>query len=218
MKALEPFEGLSLEGRSALARGLSKHEFAKGDCVVSMGQSVSGAYVVLQGELRVYAMSPEGQQTTLYLLRPGDACVLAINCLFNDLLYPAWVDAQADSVVAVVPGALYRSMFERERTIQNLTVRALSTAVFRLMSELHDVHCSRLDQRLANFLVNRASSHGVVEKTQQEIAAYIGASREAVAKAMAEFSGKGWIATARGRVTLLAPENLTMIASRRATK
>ena len=118
----------------------------------------------------VFTIAPNGTEATLYFIDPGETCVLALNCLFNDLLYPAWVEAEEETGVAVVPGALYRSLFEREPAIQELTVHALSSVVLRLMTELEEVHSHRVDQRLASFLLNQASSEGVVRRTQQEIA------------------------------------------------
>ena len=32
-------------------------------------------------------------EATLYVINPHETCVLALNCIFNDLLYPAWVEA-----------------------------------------------------------------------------------------------------------------------------
>lgn len=126
------------------------------------GQPVSGAYVVLAGRLRVFSLSPNGTEATLYFIDPGETCVLALNCLFNDLLYPAWVQAETASSIALIPGAVYRKLFERETAIQNLTVHTLSTLVFRLMSELELVHSSHHKQRLANFILmrlRRCSAH-----------------------------------------------------------
>ncbi|MBF0333852.1 MAG: Crp/Fnr family transcriptional regulator [Alphaproteobacteria bacterium] len=211
MKAVDPFGGLSKAGRETLARGLAQHHFAKGTTVVEKGQVVSGAYFVLAGQLRVFTLTPGGKEATLYLIGPGETCVLAINSLFNNLLYPAWVQAESATTVGVVPGPTYRALFAREPPIQDLTVHALSTIVFRLMAELEQVHSCRLDQRLASFLLVRASGEGVLHKTQQEIAASIGTTREVVARLMADFAARGLVQTRRGRVTILRPPGLAAV-------
>jgi CRP/FNR family transcriptional regulator len=214
MQATDVFKGLSAAGRAAVARGLVRHDFQKGETLIEKGQQVSGAYFVVRGELRVFTLSPGGKEATLYLIRPGETCVLALNSLFNKLLYPAWVQAEEATAVAVVPGPLYRQLFASERVIQDLTVHALSTVVFRLMTELEQVHAWRLDQRLASLLLNKASDDGVVQKTQQEIAAHIGTTREVVARLLADFSAHAWIATGRGRITVLQPASLAAVIGR----
>lgn len=196
------FRSLGAEGRDALTRGARVVRAATGACLVEKGQPVSGAYFVLSGRLRVATLSAEGREAALYTLAPGETCILALNSLFNDLLYPAWVHADADSTVAVVPGPLYRALFASEPVVRDMTVHALSTAVFRLMETLEDVHAHRLDQRLAGFLLLRASGDGVVRMTQQEIATHLGTTREVVGRLMARFAAAGLLTTRRGTVTL----------------
>jgi len=199
---------LSAEGLSLLNRGVQYVEFAQPTDVVHKGQVVSGAYLVTEGQLRVFTYTPQGKEVTLYSIRAGETCVLAINCLFNDLLYPAWVEAASNTRVAVIPGATYRQLFESEAAIQDMTVRALSTLVFRLMGELEQLHACKLDQRLANFLLLQASSDGVVKMTQQAIASHLGTSREVVARLLRGLVAEGSVATGRGELRLLDSEML----------
>lgn len=209
---LAAFTKLSPQGRQRLERGALTYRFPGGKTIVEKGQDVSGAYFVLAGRLRVFTRLPGGKEATLYPIRPGETCVLALNSLFNDLLYPAWVQTEASSTVAVVPGPLYRSLFESEPAIQDLTVRTLSTLVFRLMAELDQVHACTVEQRLAGFLLVRASGKGVVRHTQQEIAGHIGTTREVVARLTSRLAARGMIATARGVVTVLRPSVLAELA------
>lgn len=203
---------LSKDGRRLLDRGLATHCFPAGKTIIEKGQAVSGAYVVVEGRLRVYTLLPGGKEVTIYQLEPGETCVLALNSLFNNLLYPAWVEAEQATTVAVIPGGVYRALFETERTIQDLTVRTLSTLVFRLMDELDHVHSCTTEQRLASFLLVRATDARVVRHTQQEIAGHIGTTREVVARLTSRMARRGWITTGRGRIAVLQPSALAALA------
>jgi CRP/FNR family transcriptional regulator len=108
------FRELSAASRSQLARGLRYVQYGKGAAVLARGQRVSGAYVVISGTLRVFTLSPGGQEATLYLINAHETCVLALNCVFNDLLYPAWVEAGTATRVAMIPGAVFRTLFDAE--------------------------------------------------------------------------------------------------------
>ncbi|TCJ14979.1 Crp/Fnr family transcriptional regulator [Parasulfuritortus cantonensis] len=202
LQRFEPFRSLSEASRAVLARGLVQAECPRAGMALHKGQPVSGAYVVLSGRLRVFALAPNGTEATLYFIDPGETCVLALNCLFNDLLYPAWVQAEANTTIALIPGAVYRTLFEREPAIQNLTVHTLSTLVFRLMSELELVHSSHHRQRLANFILIQAAADGVLRMTQQQLAQHLGTTREVIARLLQEFVGKGLVDTRRGAVTI----------------
>lgn len=193
---------LSDAGRARLERTMTRRAFAAGATVIEKGDPVSGAFFVLSGALRVYALSPSGREASLYLLQPGDTCVLALNSLFADLRYPAFVRAEGDCLVGIAPGPTFRALFEHEDSVRDLTVRALSTLVFRLMDELEQVHSRRLDQRIAATLLEMADGEGAVRWTQQRLADHLGASREAAARILSHLTAAGAIATGRGVIRL----------------
>lgn len=210
---VEDYLHLSPRGRQLLGREVQQVSFSKPTAVIHKGQSVSGAYLVLRGQLRVYTYTPQGTEATLYFIRPGETCVLALNCLFNDLRYPAWVDASATTDVAVIPGPVYRHLFEQESAVQDMTVQALSTLVFRLMDELEQIHSCNLDQRLAHFLLGNASVEGVVAMTQQALAGHLGTTREVIARLMQGFSAQGLVSTRRGAVLIVDAARLAALVS-----
>lgn len=211
LDALVLFRQLSEVSKAMLGPGLHCVRYDAKTQVLGKGQPVSGAYVVVAGRLRVYTLSPEGREATLYWVARGETCVLALNCLFNDLLYPAWVEAEAATQVAVIPGSLYRILFNNEAVIRDLTIESLATGVFRLMAELEQVHSRTLEQRLANFLLLHASADGVLRMTQQQIAAHLGTSREVVARLLGQWATRKFIATARGAVTIRQPARLARL-------
>ena len=79
-----------------------------------------------------------------------------------------------------------------------MTVRALFTLVFRLMTELEEIHSYKLDQRLANLLLVHASAEGELHMTQQQMAQHLGTTREVVARLIRDFVAKGYVETGRG--------------------
>lgn len=202
LERLEPFHRIGPEGRALLAQGTLHKRTPRFSAVLYKGQPVSGAYVVLSGRLRVFTITPGGTEATLYFVDPGETCVLALNCLFNDLLYPAWVQAEAETVIALIPGPVYRRLFESEPAIQNLTVTALSGLVWRLMAELEQVHSSHHKQRLAQFILTHAAADGALRMTQQQLARHLGTTREVIAKLMRDFVAKGFVRTQRGEVAI----------------
>jgi CRP/FNR family transcriptional regulator len=201
--SFEPFASLGDSGRALLSQGPACTSARRGEVIVHKGQPISGAYVVLEGRLRVFSISPNGVEATLYMISPGETCVLALNCVFNDLLYPAWVQAEQPSTVSVIPGAMYRRLFETDGLIRDFTVRNLSTLVYRLMTELEQVHGSHHRQRLGHFLLHHASSEGVLQMTQQQVAGHIGTTREVVARLMAELVAQRLVKTARGEIRIV---------------
>lgn len=202
LERFEAFRHLSSGAKALLAQGSVCKTTSRTVAVLHKGQPVSGAYLVLRGRLRVFSIAPNGTEATLYFIDPGETCVLALNCLFNDLLYPAWVQAETATTIALIPGPVYRKLFASEPSIQNLTVHALSTLVYRLMTELEQVHANNHKQRLAQFILLHAAADGSLRMTQQQLAQHLGTTREVIARLMQDFVGRGFLVTQRGMVSI----------------
>ena len=50
------------------------------------GSECSGVFMVQSGCLRIYIMSDDGKEITLYRLHPGDMCMLAASCVMSLLV------------------------------------------------------------------------------------------------------------------------------------
>lgn len=205
------FRQLSDDGRALLKRGLYFNDYKSRTTIVEKGQAVSGAFFVTKGRLRVFTITPDGNEATLYFIRPDEFCVFTLNCIFNDLLYPAWVQAETATSVAVIPSQLYRTLFQREAVIQDVTVRAFAMIVSRLMMELDLVHSYTLEKRLANFLLLSASADRSLTMTQSELASHLGTSREVVARALRNLVKANYVKTSRGRIFIKQPDQLVRI-------
>lgn len=212
LRTLDVFRDLSSSGQQMLECGMQLNHFDELKTIINKGNSVSGAYVVVRGRLRVYSISPGGNEATLYFINPGEICILALNCIFNNLSYPAWVQTEPDTVVGMIPSLTYRTLFQNEPSIQNLTVHALSVLVFRLMEELEDIHSLNLNERLAKFILMRTESEGQLSMTQSELAAHLGTTREVIAKLLRKLVADKTIRTLRGAIVVEQPEKLARLA------
>jgi CRP/FNR family transcriptional regulator len=215
LKALDVFRDLSPCGQQMLECGMQLHHFDGLRTIINKGNSVSGAYVVVHGRLRVYSISPGGNEATLYFINPGEVCILALNCIFNNLQYPAWVQTEADTCVGVIPSLTYRTLFQNEPSIQNLTVHALSVLVFRLMDELEDIHSLNLNERLAKFILRRTEGGSQLRMTQSELAAHLGTTREVIAKLLRKMVAEKSVKTLRGIIVVERPDVLARLAGQR---
>jgi CRP/FNR family transcriptional regulator len=213
LKALNVFRDLSVCGQQMLECGMQLNNFDELKTIINKGNSVSGAYVVVRGRLRVYSISPSGNEATLYFINPGEVCILALNCIFNNLQYPAWVQTEPDTCVGVIPSLTYRTLFQNEPSIQNLTVHALSVLVFRLMEELEEIHSLNLNERLAKFILLRGAAQGRLHMTQSELAAHLGTTREVIAKLLRKMVATKSVKTLRGSIVIEDQDRLEKLAS-----
>lgn len=199
---------LSEESRRLVAGSVKKIACAGGTPLVARGDLVTGAYLVEKGALRVYYVSTEGREGTLYWVEPGQSCILALNCMFSRLAYPAWVESEGETEVSIVPGDVYRRLFAAEPAIQSFTFEVLSGRLFELMALIEETASQGLEARVAAFLIRRAKGGTTVAATQEQIARHLATSREVVSRVLRGLVARRLVATTQGRIDLLAPKAL----------
>lgn len=184
--------------------------------LIRRGDATNGAYLVLKGALRVYYVTDEGREATLYRVEPGGACILALSATFLDQPYPAWVDAGAagGTVVRVASPAFHR-MMETEAAFRTFVLNAMSSRIFDLMRTLEEVTTSTVIRRVAAYLGRNVDNDGEVAITQTRLAVELGTAREVVFRALRALTAQGLITTRRGRVRIIDARRLARCASER---
>ena len=203
------FIDLSEASLRLLERHLKNSFFLEKTNLIFKGDKVSGVYLVETGCLRVYNINSKGKETTLYTVLPGESCLLALNCVFSDLLYPAWVSVDLPSTkVLVIPSAIFKQLYAEEPVIRDFTFNVLSARIFDLMSTLEQVTSQELDERLASFLVRKANNNNEVKMSHQEIVSHLGTAREVVSRLLQQFEKKGLLKTAWKCITISSVHKL----------
>ncbi len=178
------------------------------------GEECSGVIFVRSGSLRLYMMSDEGKEITLYRLRRGDLCMLSASCVLDAITFDVFVDAEEDSQCCVVSGPAFAAVSRRNPDIR---VFALETAVSRfsdVMWVMQQVLFMSMDKRLAIFLLDESARTGsdTIALTHGQIARYMGSAREVVSRMLKYFAGEGIVEVSRGGVTILDKKNLRDLA------
>lgn len=171
--------------------------------LIAKGDRIGGVYFVGQGALRVFHINVAGRENTLYWVEPGDSCILAMNCVFGEMQYPAWVSAECDTRIAMIPAPVYRQLFERERAVQRFTFDVLSGRIFELMSMLTEAISFGVEQRLAALLLRKADDLGTVAMSQEVMANHLGTAREVVSRAIRSLAAQDLLRSRRGAVDIL---------------
>ena len=210
------FDDLSSRGRdeygALLAIRATPHQQ-----LIRRGDSINGAYLVLKGVLRVYYITDEGREATLYRVEAGGACVLALTSTLLDQPYPAWVEAgAAGGTVVRVTSAVFQRLMATEPAFRTFVLNAMASRIFELMRTLEEVTTSTMVRRVAAYLVRNAGDLGEVAITQTRLAVELGTAREVVFRALRALATQGLIATQRGRVRVVDARGLARCAKERS--
>jgi CRP/FNR family transcriptional regulator len=92
----------------------------KGRELLARGDFVGGAYLVISGELDVYIIDHEGRETSMYRVRAGESCLFAINALFANVPYPAWVRVTSDTAtILMIPATVLKELHHEEKAVRD---------------------------------------------------------------------------------------------------
>jgi len=184
------------------------------DTNIHDGNECSGVILVRSGSLRLFMMSDEGKDITLYRMHQGDLCMLSASCVLEAITFEVFVDAEEDSECCVVSGPAFAAVSERNPSIR---IFALETAVSRfsdVMWVMQQILFMSLDKRLAIFLSDESARTGsnTITLTHGQIAKYIGSAREAVSRMLKYFTNEKIVEVSRGGIKILDKKRLRKLA------
>jgi CRP/FNR family transcriptional regulator len=204
---------LTVTGRRELA-SLVSTRVKPAQHLLRRGDDAGGVYLVTGGSLRVFYVSADGHEATLYRVEPGGACVLSLTATFSDEPYPAWVDAgPAGAGFVRVPSAVFHRLVDGEPAFRQFAFASLSGRVLDLMRTLEELGSKRVEQRLARYLLRQEAPDGVVRITQSGIASELGTAREVVFRTLRALSQRRLLRTSRARIQILDRAGLAHAAN-----
>ena len=206
---------LSEAERENFCRRAQPVRYAAGTSIHSGSSDCIGVLAVKSGQLRVYLLSEEGRDITLYRLFPGDVCILSASCVLDAITFDVYIDAEEDTELLVVDSSYFHALAD-----QNVYVRCfgyqLATERFSdVMWAMQQILFMGADQRLAIFLQQEMQQEGTdtLHLTHERIARYMGTAREVVTRMLNYFAGEGIVSLSRGGIRILDAARLARLAA-----
>ena len=195
-----PFWSKMKEGdRKTFCNSACPVHFEKGTNIHD-GNECTGVIIVKSGSLRLYIISEDGKEITLYRLFKGDICVLSASCVLSNITFDVFVDSEEDSDCVVVGGCAIEDLSNR---MAEAKIFMLETALSRfsdVMWVMQQILFMSMDKRLAIFLLDEVSKTGSdrIKLTHEQIAKYMGSAREVVSRMLKYFASEGIVSVSRG--------------------
>lgn len=199
LSSVFPFwDKMSERDRETFINSSQKIVFEKGTNIHD-GDECTGIIIVKSGSLRIYMLSDEGKELTLYRVFAGEMCILSASCVLDAITFDVFIDAEEDSECVVVGGC---AMEDLTRRMPEAKIFALESALGRfsdVMWVMQQMLFMSMDKRLAIFLLDEASKTGsdVIKLTHEQIARYMGSAREVVSRMLKYFAAEGLVSSSR---------------------
>jgi CRP/FNR family transcriptional regulator, anaerobic regulatory protein len=184
-----------------------------GSVLFDARQPCRGFPLVLEGSVRVSKSAPSGREILLYRVEPGQGCILSGGCLLGEADYSARAVAESDVTLLSLPPAQFHALMLESEPFRRFVFGMYGERLAEVMTVVEEVAFRRLDERLAQLLVQRGP---VIAASQQQLADELGSVREIVSRLLRSFEDRGWVRLERERVTLLEPRALAALAAGRS--
>lgn len=210
VRAFPHLSELPVQERASTLEKMSAGTYPAGTVMIEQGRRCRGAALVLSGVIRVYKISEEGREITLYRVGCGETCILAVSCLLGGVDYPVIAEVEEDAEVAMLPiGALREAMLSSEPW-QKFLFASMARAMMDVLTVLDEVAFRSMDARLAARLLQCGGNR--IEATHEQLASDLGTVREVVSRLLKDLENRNIVQLGRGAVTILRRGDLMKIA------
>jgi CRP/FNR family cyclic AMP-dependent transcriptional regulator len=209
------FAEMDPENSRALITSMNPVSFARGDVLFHEGDPGDRLFVIRSGKIKLGRRSVDGRENLLSILGPGE--MFGELSLFDPGPRTATATVVADAELVELAHTELISWLEPHPTVAKHLLKALAHRLRRTNEALADLVFSDVPGRVAKALLDLSTRFGeqtdegvrvAHDLTQEELAQLVGASRETVNKALADFAARGWVRREGRAVVLLDSDRL----------
>ena len=209
------FQGVDPSAVQDLRTALEPVSFPRAHVIFAEGELGDRLYIIVSGKVKIGRKSPDGRENLLAVFGPSD--------MFGELSIfdPGPRTSTATTVTEVqavtMDRTALREWITKRPEIAEQLLRVIARRLRRTNNMLADLIFTDVPGRVAKALLQLAHDFGTQEGgmlrvthdlTQEEIAQLVGASRETVNKALADFAHRGWLRLEGKSVLILEPQRL----------
>lgn len=204
------WEKLTKEQRERLKNAVTPFEGKKGTILHNGDIDCIGLLLIKTGQLRVFVLSEEGREVTLYRLFDRDICLFSASCVMPDIQFQIVVEAEKDTEMWIIPPCLYKELMQESAAVANYSNQLISSRFSEVMWLMEQIMWKSFDQRLAEFLLKESALENdrVLKITHEKIANHLGTAREVVTRMLRYFQNEGLVRLARGTIELTDTKGL----------
>ena len=207
--------GMDPDTAKSLIAVMTRTEFARGEVIFFEGAQGDALYIVVRGKVKMARTARDGRENLLQLLGPGD--MLGELSVFDPGTRVSRAHVPEDTVVYELTKQALDEWLDAHLEASRYLLRALAKRIRRTSITMADLVFTDVPGRVAKAILDLGHRFGTTDRghtlvrhglTQEELAQLVGASRETVNKALADFAGRGWIDVHMGSVVVYEPDRL----------
>lgn len=216
MAEVDIFRDLDAAEMDAMALAAPMRTFERGSLVYTPHQPVETLFILKQGRIRIFRVSPDGRALTTAIIEPGT--IFGEMIIVGQQMHDNFAEAMEDVVVCVMTKADVQKLLLGDRRIAARISETLGRRLGDLEQRLSDAVFKSVPQRVATTLLTLSEGHPTplgrgqqVKLTHEQLAAIAATSRETTTKVLGEFADLGLISLGRGRIAVIDRQRLEAV-------
>ena len=193
------------EHKQRLTDSADRLKVKAGTVVHNGSMDCLGLLLIQSGQLRVYTLSSEGREITLYRLFDHDICLFSASCVMPNIQFEVIIEAEKDAEMWVLPSCLFKDLMEESAVVANYANQLISSRFSEVMWLMEQIMWKSFDKRLASFLLEESvlEDSTSLKITHEKIANHMGTAREVVTRMLRYFQSEGMVKLTRGTVEIV---------------
>lgn len=197
------FRGLPAAVLDRMAGLAVQRSFRSGEIVFSQGDPGDALYAVVTGKIRISAGAADGREIFLNIMEPGDT--FGEIALLDGGTRTASATAAVASELVSIRREHFVALLEREPPVALELLRLCGERLRWTSGLAEDAALLDVPARLAKRLLSLGQLHGetsadgmALRISQENLASFLGVSRQVVNQHLQDWKGRGWVALGRG--------------------
>ncbi|MAT99581.1 MAG: hypothetical protein CL608_20755 [Anaerolineaceae bacterium] len=190
------------------AQQAAHRTFASNEIIFLEGEPSAGLWIVENGRVKAFKLSPEGQEYILHILGPGDT--------FNDIAAldgaPNPVSAMAVTDVSawIIATAVFSQALQADHEMALAIIQGLTERIRFAAGRMEDLALHSVTARLAHFLLEQSENHSLKHPaiTRALIANHLATTPESISRSLRILEKAGAIRFDRHRIIITEPDIL----------
>lgn len=213
------FESLTAAECEDLVRRSICRVVRRGEALFREGEPCRGLFLVVEGRVRTYRASRDGQEQVFGVFGAGES--LGEVSLFDEGPYLASARVVEEGRVLFLPFAEVQALYHTHPQVARAVVRELGERVRLLASLVDQLALQDVPTRVAATVLRYARENGALRKgvtfrlprTQEDLAAELGTTREGVSRALRTLRTSRVIDQRGPHISILDPSSLEATVS-----
>ncbi len=215
LKKCPLFEKLSESQVARLEAASQTRTFPKGGMVYMPADAGESVFLLTSGRIKLYHITPDGKQTLLALIEPGE--MFGELAVFDEGKREEFAEAMLAAKLIKIPKDAVQQLMEEEVKVAMGVTKLMGFRRRRVERRLKSLLFRSNRERLVHLLLELADQYGTrtpegvrlgIKLSHQELASIIGSTRETVTVVLGELQSEGSVVIQRRQIILTQIDRL----------